>query len=235
MNTHVSACVAALVWTFLGYRRDKQWHVTEIMNGAFAGLAAITPGSGFVAPQMSFFIGLVGGLLSYYWVQYVKPRLGLDDALDVAALQGVPGIWGTFALGLFATNYTANAGLFYGGGPTLLINQSIGIVVTTVWTFSMTYFLMMIIRRTVGIDVSASVEERGLDIEQIGEQAYDETLALDLDLGDEMLTTKLCEACHSGDLQKVKHLIKAGANAEASDYDLRSPLHIAASRNHTLL
>jgi ammonium transporter, Amt family len=233
MNTHVSACVAAMVWTLLGYRRDRQWHVTEIMNGAFAGLAAITPGSGVVLPQMAFFIGLVGGLLSYYWVQSVKPKLGLDDALDVTALQGVPGIWGTFAVGLFAAKpYSPAMGLFYGGDGSLLFHQSVGIVVTVVWTFSMTYLLMMFIRRTVGIDVSASVEEKGLDISQIGEQAYDETLALELDLGTEMMTTKLCEACHAGDLQKVKQYVQVGTHADASDYDLRTPLHIAAGRNH---
>ena len=134
------------------------------MNGAFAGLAAITPGSGFVVPWTSVLIGGFGSACSFFWVTRVKPRIGVDDALDVAALQGVPGILGTFMVGLFAeskqdwnsiaSNDPNKLGLFRGGNGKLLAVQTVGVVVTVVWTFVMTYMLMIWMRRYVGIDVS---------------------------------------------------------------------------------
>ena len=233
MNTHISACASALIWTLASYYRDSRWHLTEIMNGAFAGLAAITPGSGFVNPQAALLIGVGGGIASYGWVSHVKPRLKVDDTLDVAALQGVPGIFGSLALGLFASKpYSPTLGLFYGGGGSLLLKQSVAVCITICWSFCLTYILMIFIRRAVGIDVSADAEERGLDISQIGEQAYDDALSVELDLGSNMLTTQLCEACSSGDLPTVKSLLRKGAKHDAHDYDMRTPLHLAASENH---
>ena len=161
---HLSASSGAAIWIILHYYSEKKWTLTEIMNGAFAGLAAITPGSGFVVPWTSVLIGGFGSACSFFWVTRVKPRIGVDDALDVAALQGVPGILGTFMVGLFAEskqdwNSIASddpnkLGLFRGGNGKLLAVQTVGVVVTVVWTFVMTYMLMIWMRRYVGIDVS---------------------------------------------------------------------------------
>ena len=204
MNTHISACVGAIIWTILSYRRERHWHLTEIMNGAYAGLAAITPGSGFVTPQSAFFIGILGGLSSYLWIVKVQPRTNLDDALDVTGLQGAPGIVGTLCVGLFAKKeYAQPAGFFVSYSLELFIKQVVGVTVTIIWTLSMTYILMLIIKALVGVDVPPDVEEKGLDMSQIGEQAYDESLAPVLDLGTDVLTSKLCEACHDGDFARV--------------------------------
>lgn len=94
LNTHMSACSSACLWVVLTYWRDERWHLTEIMNGAFAGLAAVTPGSGFMSPGSALVVGVVGGASSYLWCSHVKPRLGIDDALDVCALQ----VWGSATL-----------------------------------------------------------------------------------------------------------------------------------------
>jgi Amt family ammonium transporter len=121
------------------YYSKRKWSLTEIMSGAFAGLAAITPGSGFVLPWTAVIIGASGSCSAFIWVTQIKPRIGVDDALDVAALQGVPGILGTFAVGLFA-EYSLDAsdktklGLLRGGDGTLLATQTLGVFVTICWT-----------------------------------------------------------------------------------------------------
>jgi ankyrin repeat protein len=186
-------------------------------------------------PYSAVCIGAVGAVFAFLWVSRVKPRLGVDDALDVAALQGVPGIVGSIAVG-FAAEYkiegAANLGVLVGGNGTLLYKQCVAVVVTVLWTAFFTWLLMRFMRRFVGIDVSPEAEEKGLDFVQIGEQAYDETLAPILDLGVEVLTAKLIDAAKAGNLARVKALVQAGAPAEAADYDGRSAMHLAAASGH---
>ena len=86
MNTHLSASTGACVWVIAAYIKDGHWHLTEIINGAFAGLAAVTPGSGFMMSYSAFCLGIVAGTCSYLWCAFVKPLMKIDDALDVAAL-----------------------------------------------------------------------------------------------------------------------------------------------------
>ena len=219
------------------YYFKRKWSLTEIMSGAFAGLAAITPGSGFVLPWSAVIIGACGSFSAFVWVTEIKPRIGVDDALDVAALQGVPGILGTFAVGLFAeyaldANDTTKLGLLRGGDGTLLLKQTVGVAVVVCWTSCWTYLLMIWMQRFVGIDVSPECEEKGLDLIQIGEQAYDETLAPILDLGHDILSAKLIDAAQAGDLARIKALIQVGASADASDYDGRTPMHLSAAGGH---
>jgi Amt family ammonium transporter len=92
LNTHISACAGAAVWTFLAFRRDGKWHITEIIGGAFAGLAGVTPGSGFMPPFSAIIIGTIAGLASFYTVPFVKQTLQIDDVLDVFALQGTKNV-----------------------------------------------------------------------------------------------------------------------------------------------
>lgn len=236
-NTHLSASSGAAVWILLHYYTERKWTLTEIMNGAFAGLAAVTPGSGFVVPWSAVVIGGCGSATAFFWVNSVKPRLGVDDALDVAALQGVPGIVGTFFVGIFA-QYNVDLtnpnkiGLVVGGNGRLLAIQTLGIIVTVLWTGILTYVLMWFMKRYVGVDVSPECEEKGLDLVQIGEQAYDETLAPILDLGLDILTAKLIDAAQSGDLIRTKLYVQGGAKPELADYDGRTPLHLAAAGGH---
>ena len=163
LNTHLSASSGAAVWILLHYYSERKWSLTEIMSGAFAGLAAVTPGSGFVLPWAAVIIGACGSASAFFWVTQVKPRIGVDDALDVAALQGVPGILGTFAVGFFA-EYNVGTdpnklGLFRGGNGKLLGLQIVGVVVTVCWTALMTFLLMIWMRKYVGIDVSAECKK----------------------------------------------------------------------------
>lgn len=169
LSTHISACSGSLVWVLAAYRADRRWHLTEIMNGAFAGLAAITPGSGFVTPQGAIAIGVIGAALSFASVRFFK-RFGGDDALDVMSLQGTPGIAGTILASLFASgDFAGVEGLFYGGSWSLVGAQALGVVVSVVWAGFWTGIIMLILDATVGIDVSPETEEMGLDLAQIGE------------------------------------------------------------------
>ena len=139
---------------------------------------------------------------------------------------------GAIAVG-FAAEYNISGadslGILVGGNGALLLKQCVAVVVSVAWTACFTWLLMRFMRRFVGIDVSPEAEEKGLDFVQIGEQAYDETLAPILDLGVEVLTTKLIDAARAGNLPRVKALIQAGAPPESADYDGRSAMHLAAA------
>jgi len=232
MNTHISACTAGMVWSIGSYIRNRQWALTEIISGVFAGLSAVTPGSGDMTARSAFFVGLSAGTASLLWFIYVKPRIG-DDALDVAALQGVPGIVGSLAVGIVAEgNYAPSPGLIAGGGFGLLGKQVVAALITIVWSFVWTYALMRFMQYTVKIQISAEAEEIGLDLVQIGEQAYDDRLDTILDIGEAAMTVKMCSAARAGDLKKMKSLIASKGDPLAADYDKRTPLHLAAAMGH---
>merc|ERR1719461_2280167 len=237
MNTHLSASAGAGMWIMLSRLLEhSKWSLIEIMNGAFAGLACITAGSGFVMPYSAIVIGCSGSAGAFFWAHKVKPWLQIDDALDVCALQGIPGIIGTMLVGVLA-EYSNDArgphgGLLGGGNGTLLLKQMLAVFVVVTWTATLTYVLMIFMKHVVGIDVRPEAEEKGLDEVQIGEQAYDETLAPILDLGQEVLITKLIDAAAGGKLDRVKSLVQVGAQPFGSDYDGRTALHLAAAGGH---
>ena len=113
----------------------------------------------------------------------------MDDVLDVTSLQGVPGVIGSILVGVFADSTVQRGnpgrnGIFYGNNGSQLGVQILACILDIVWSGFWTCIIMVIISSTVGMDVKPHVEEVGLDIEQIGEQAYDDTLNPLLDLGD---------------------------------------------------
>ena len=122
----------------------------------------------------AIFIGLSGGAICFCSVTFIKHKFGYDDALDAFGCHGVGGIWGGIATGLFATktvNSTGNNGLFY-GNINLLGSQLIAILCTIVFSAVMTFIIMKIIDKLIGVRVTAEDEEQGLDISQQGEEAY---------------------------------------------------------------
>ena len=145
--------------------------VTGAATGGVAGLVAITPASGFVDPMGAIAIGLGVGVISFLAIEF-KSRLGFDDALDVWACHGIGGTWGALATGLFAqlaVNPAGANGLLY-GNPSLLGSQAIAVGVTWVYAFTVTFILLKVLDRVMGLRVTGDEEEIGLDLTQHGER-----------------------------------------------------------------
>ncbi len=167
--TQIAASAGALSWMVMSWIRQKKPSVIGIATGAIAGLAAITPASGFVGPMAAVVIGFVIGMVSFFAIEF-KNKMGFDDALDVWAVHGVGGIWGALALGLFA-NATINGvdGLFFGNANQLLA-QAFGIGIVCVYSMVVTFVILKVLDWTMGLRVNEKDEEAGLDISQHGER-----------------------------------------------------------------
>jgi Amt family ammonium transporter len=172
--THLASAVSALIWVGLSWARTGKPSVIAAINGAIAGLAGITPASGYVSVEHSFVIGTAIGVLSYLGVIFFKDKLKIDDALDVSSVHGVAGIVGALAIGIFASSLINSAGpdglLF--GNPQQLLIQGIGVGVAALMGFGGTLAIMKVLDVLIGVRVSREVEDIGLDIGEHAERAY---------------------------------------------------------------
>ncbi len=173
--TNAAAAAAALGWAFLEWARRKKPTILGISSGAVAGLVAITPASGYVAPLPAIFIGFVAGMACFLAVSVLKPRCGYDDSLDVFGVHGVGGTWGALATGIFASravNPAGADGLLY-GHPAQLLPQLLGVAVTWALALGGTFLILKLVGAiTGGLRVSAEEESLGLDLSQHGEAGY---------------------------------------------------------------
>ena len=138
------------------------------LNGALAGLVAITAGCANVSPVGALLIGLAAGIIVVYSVLFIDRVLKVDDPVGAVSVHGVCGAFGTLAVGLFAVE----GGLFYGGGLKLLGIQAIGVGAAFVWAFGLGLVLFKVISATTGLRVSEQEEIQGLDINEHGMEAY---------------------------------------------------------------
>jgi Amt family ammonium transporter len=157
---------------FMGwiYRRPS---ALGVATGAVAGLAAITPGAGFVHPLAGIPIGIVASVIGYYCILW-RTKKGIDESLDVWAVHGMGGIWGVLATGIFASaaiNSAGADGLLWGGGLQFA-KQMAGVAAVGVFAFTATWVLGKLVDRTIGLRVKEEEEIVGLDISQHGERAY---------------------------------------------------------------
>jgi Amt family ammonium transporter len=174
--THIAACTCGIVWMLMSKIEDGKPSIVATLNGAIAGLAGVTPASGFITSQSAFILGIVLGFASYYAVKLFKNKLKIDDALDVSSVHGVTGVVGSLAVGFVAENSRSVAGeaaygLFLGGGGHLLIYQIIGVVVAAAWSGIWTFVICKILEKTTGFRVTEEEEESGLDASLHGETA----------------------------------------------------------------
>ena len=184
--THMASSVSALIWVGLSWMRSGKPSVVAAVNGAIAGLAGITPASGFVSVEHSFVIGIAIGIASYSTLVLFKEKLKIDDALDVSSVHGTAGIIGSLAIGIFAStaiNPSGPNGLLFSGSFDQLGIQALGVAVAGVLGFGGTYIIMKVIDFLVGVRVSPEVEDAGLDISEHAERAYadEEEFKLDMD------------------------------------------------------
>jgi Amt family ammonium transporter len=173
VTTNVAAAMAALTWVTASWMRHKQPSVMGAACGAVAGLVGITPAAGFVTPMASIIIGFLAGLGCFFAVEYIM-RGRVDDSLDVFGVHGVGGIIGALATGVFATtsvNPGGADGLLY-GNPALLGIQAIAVVVAAGYAAIVSFVILKVIDATIGLRVSSDEEEKGLDVTQHGEAAY---------------------------------------------------------------
>lgn len=176
--TNTAAAAAALSWAAVEWLHRGKPTVLGAATGAVAGLVAITPASGFVAPLPAIAIGLVGGAICYLAVAVLKSKLGYDDALDAFGCHGVGGTWGAIATGLFASKAVNSAGadgLFY-GNPGLMKAQIIAVAATIVFAAVGSFILLKVVSIFTKLRATEGEEETGLDLTQHGEEAYHDAI-----------------------------------------------------------
>jgi Amt family ammonium transporter len=174
VTTLVATGAAALGWLLTERFRDG--HATSLggASGVVAGLVAITPACSSVTPIGAIIIGLVAGVLCALAVG-LKYKLGYDDSLDVVGVHLVGGLWGTIAVGFFASAAaTAGVdGLFYGGGADQLWRQVVGAGAVLIYSFVLTYAIGFLIQKTIGFRLSDEDEVAGIDNVEHAETGYD--------------------------------------------------------------
>jgi Amt family ammonium transporter len=177
LNTDVAASFAAATWLLVEWMNARQPKLVGLLTGAVAGLATITPAAGYVSLGTAALIGVLSGVICYYAVA-LKNKLGWDDALDVWGVHGVGGFIGVIFLGIFASkawNPAGADGLLL-GGTGFFLKQCAAVAISSVWAFAFTYGMLWLIDRITPVRVDAGVEEKGLDFELHGEEAYPQGL-----------------------------------------------------------
>lgn len=173
VNTNLAAAAGAILAMFTVWFRYGKPDVSMTLNGALAGLVAITAPCAFVSPSSSIIIGAIAGILVVLSVEFIDKVLRVDDPVGAISVHGVCGAFGTLTLGLFAEKaYGGLSGLFFGGGLAQLWAQSIGVFVAFVWVFVTASIVFVLTKKIVGLRVSREEELRGLDIGEHGMEAY---------------------------------------------------------------
>ena len=173
--THLASSVSALIWAGLSWMRTGKPSIVATINGAIAGLAGITPASGFVSVEHAFVLAIAIGVLSYGGVVLIRDRLKIDDALDVSSVHGIAGIVGALGIGVFASTMINPAGvdgLLISGSLDQIWIQGVGIGVAAAMGFGGTWLLLQLIKHLIGIRVEADEEDIGLDLTEHAEAAY---------------------------------------------------------------
>ena len=174
--THISAATASLVWAIIEWVKFGKPSVVGIVTGTIAGLASITPASGFVGPIGAVVIGIASGFICQWFTTWIRSTWKIDDSLDVFAVHGVGGILGTLLVAIFAASEFGGLGL---PEDTSIGNQFfvqvIGILSVAILSGVVTWLIAKSLSVSVGLRVSEEDEIDGLDISAHGERAYDLT------------------------------------------------------------
>ena len=172
--TNTAAAMGALTWMTVSWIRHGHPSVLGAAAGAVAGLVGITPAAGFVSPASAIAIGFGAGVFCFFAIELLKEKLQIDDALDVFAVHGIGGIWGSIATGIFAKQSINNLGadgLIYGGFDQF-VKQIVAVVVVAAFAAAATFVILKVIDVVIGLRVPEAEEVLGLDPTQHGEVAY---------------------------------------------------------------
>jgi Amt family ammonium transporter len=173
LTTALASCTGIIGAMITAWITGGKPDLSMIVNGCLAGLVAITAPCAVTSPLGSIIIGAIAGVLVVCGV-YFFDRMHVDDPVGALAVHLVNGIWGTLAVGLFAAPKYMDgaAGLFYGGGPKLLGIQIVGVLAVGAVAFGLSLLLWSILKATMGIRVSREEEIGGLDVGEMGMEAY---------------------------------------------------------------
>jgi Amt family ammonium transporter len=176
LATHLAAATAALVWMAVEWIKIGKPTSVGIVTGCVAGLATITPASGYVGPAGAIAIGAAAGAVCFAAVLVVKQRFVIDDSLDVFAVHGVGGMLGSLLLALFAAPALGGAGFAAGmGWASQLAVLAFAVALVAAWSAGATWAICKAVDRAVGLRVGAEEEHDGLDLATHGERAYELT------------------------------------------------------------
>ena len=171
--THVSAAAASIVWMIIEWIRFGKPSLVGMVTGMVAGLATITPASGFVGVPGGLILGISGGILCYLAVDLIRGKLKIDDSLDVFAVHGVGGILGSLLVAVLALESFSGTGLSDGQTASgQLLIQIFGVILVVVWTFVFTYIVLKITSLFTPLRVEEDEEIEGLDLRSHGERSY---------------------------------------------------------------
>jgi ammonium transporter, Amt family len=180
VNTQVATAAGVLGWIIVERLRDGKPTLVGASSGAIAGLVAITPACGFIAPVPAVILGLIAGAVCALAVS-LKYRFGFDDSLDVVGVHFVAGWIGSLFIGFFATlqvnsaieGLGASEGLFYGGGVTQLGRQALASGIVSVYSFGVAVLIALAIKATIGLRTPPEAEVDGIDVAEHAESGYD--------------------------------------------------------------
>jgi Amt family ammonium transporter len=172
--THMAAGTAAVAWAVMDWIFSRRPTALGMISGAVAGLVAITPASGYVSPLAAIAIGALAGIVCYMAVVFMKRKLGYDDSLDAFGVHGIGGMLGALLTGLWATTVINPAGFdgLFHGNPKQLLLQFIAVVASAAYSFVLSFGLLKLVDKTIGLRVKADHENIGLDLTQHSESAY---------------------------------------------------------------
>jgi Amt family ammonium transporter len=184
VNTFVATAAAALAWLFAEWGAKGKPSLLGMVSGAVAGLVAVTPASGFAGPMGALMLGLVSGVVCFFFVATVKNKLGYDDTLDVFGIHCVGGIIGALATGILVSQSLGGTGIAdYESKPgelaiaaydfgNAITSQIKAVLLTLVWSGLGSAVIFKVVDLVVGLRVPPDHEREGLDLAQHGERAY---------------------------------------------------------------
>jgi Amt family ammonium transporter len=172
--TQAAAAVGATTWAMLEWKLNGTPTIFGTITGAIAGLATITPASGFVSIKAAMLIGLLASVVCFIFVAVIKNKLGYDDSLDAFGVHGIGGFLGTILTGIFASaviNPASANGLFYGQIHLLKV-QVFAAVLVAVYSFVVSILIYKVVDMVIGLRSTEHEEEVGLDLSEHHESAY---------------------------------------------------------------
>jgi len=170
--THISAAAATITWMTIDWLKNNKPGLVGMITGMVAGLATVTPASGYIGPLGGLILGISSGIVCYWFVGFVKNIINIDDSLDVFAVHGVGGILGTLLCATLATSYFGGLGLESSVWDQTK-TQIIGIISISIYTFIITKIIVIFTRNIIGLRVSDQEENTdGLDFGSHGESSY---------------------------------------------------------------